>query len=510
MNTTKKLFATAMLVGGFLLSANAQQVDGRDFSIDGFAACTGKPGTNYYLAEGTTGGAVGKVVYAKNFSQLQAYLQAKDPYVVIVDHDISTGIKCYVDGINTGKLCDKQDGSEGVETTYGERIMVASDKTLIGVVNNETGKAPLFSHITFVMQCVDNIIIRNCRFTMKGVPVLKSGENKIVAWRDGKQVEVGDPDCIGIQADKTSAKTDWGGHIWVDHCEFFNGDQANKDRYDGLLDCKNNVQWMTFSYNYFHDHDKSCLWGKGDSDVYENCRTISFHHNFFDQIEGSRLPLQRGGHVHYYNNYMRGCEDGWDIRTGAVAYEEGCYFEDTKSPIRSDRGGSLNISKAEGYECIYKSCKNLVEGYTNIDGAKISKSFPVTKTDWVPTQTTSTYTQHYLDKTVDVPAICEKYSGAGKVEIWKVYTNEIPTADVAEFDHAIKNYNTAKTFDAKGNAMSGATTGILLAEKTSEAGISRIEYYDLAGSRLTAPQKGINVVKKINSDGIASVKKVIF
>ena len=51
---------------------------------------------------------------------------------------------------------------------------------------------------------------------------------------------------------------------------------------------------------------------------------------------------------------MRGCEDGWDIRTGAVAYEEGCYFEDTKSPIRSDRGGSLNISKAEGYDCIYK------------------------------------------------------------------------------------------------------------------------------------------------------------
>ena len=36
-------------------------------------------------------------------------------------------------------------------------------------------------------------------YTMKGVPVLKTGENKIVAWRDGKQVEVGDPDCIGIQ-----------------------------------------------------------------------------------------------------------------------------------------------------------------------------------------------------------------------------------------------------------------------------------------------------------------------
>lgn len=116
--------------------------------------------------------------------------------------------------------------------------MVAPNKTLIGVVDPATGKAPLFSHITFVMQSVDNIIIRNCRFTMKGVPVLRTGENKIVAWRNGAQVEVGDPDCIGIQADKVSAKTNWGGHIWVDHCEFFNGGAANKDRYDGLLDCK--------------------------------------------------------------------------------------------------------------------------------------------------------------------------------------------------------------------------------------------------------------------------------
>ena len=314
----------------------------------------------------------------------------------------------------------------------------------------------------------------------------------------------------GFAAYEGTPGTNWGGHIWVDHCEVFNGDAANKDRYDGLLDCKNNVQWMTFSYNYFHDHNKSCLWGKGDSDVYDNCRTISFHHNFFDNIQGSRLPLQRGGHVHYYNNYMRGCEDGWDIRTGAVAFVQACYFENTKSPIRSDRGGSLNISKAEGYDCIYKGCNNLMEGYTNVDGAKISKSLPVTKTDWVPTQTTSSYTQHYLDKTVDVPAICEKYSGAGKVEIWKAYTDVLPTADIAEFDHAIKNYDTAKTFDANGNTMSGATTGILFAEKTSEAGTSRIEYYDLAGSRLSAPQKGINIVKKINFDGIASVKKVIF
>lgn len=207
---------------------------------------------------------------------------------------------------------------------------------------------------------------------------------------------------------------------------------------------------------------------------------------------------------------MRGCEDGWDVRKGAVAFVQACYFEGTKSPIRSDRGGSLNIYKTEGYDCIYKSCKNLMEGYTNIDGTKISKSYPVTSSTWVPTQTASSYTQHYLDKTVDVPTICEKYSGAGKVEIWKAYASSLPTVDMSEFDHAIKNYCTAKTYDADGKELSSATTGISLAEKASEAGASRIEYYDLAGSRLSTPQKGINIVKKVNHDGYVSVKKVLF
>lgn len=31
-----------------------------------------------------------------------------------------------------------------------------------------------------------------------------------------------------------------------------------------------------------------------------------------DCKNGSRLPLQRVGHLHYYNNYQLGCADGWD------------------------------------------------------------------------------------------------------------------------------------------------------------------------------------------------------
>lgn len=435
---------------------NAQTLDGRNFGIDGFAAYAGTPGTNHYLAGGTTGGAGGEVVKAENFAQLQAYLQSSKPYIVLVDHDITTGIPCYVESLSTGYLCQDQSGESGEETTYGERVMVASNKTLIGIVNPETGKAPLFSRITFVLQCQSNVIIRNCRFTMVGAPIIKTGENKIVAWRDGKQVETGDPDCIGIQADKNSASTDWGAHIWIDHCEFFNGNAANKDRYDGLVDCKNNVQWLTISYNYFHNHDKACLFGKGNSDIYDNCRTISFHHNYFKDIDGSRLPLQRGGNLHYCNNYQVGCADGWDCREKSVGYVEACYFKDSKSPIRSDRGGSLNINKSEGYDVIYSGCNNVMEGYVNIDGHKISNTYPVTSSSWLPTQTASTYSINQIDKTADVPAICEQYSGAGKIVIWD---QAVPSADETKYNEAVATQLTAACYDENGNKVSGVSGG---------------------------------------------------
>ena len=120
----KSLLVSALLCG-FSMMANAQTQDGRDFSLDGFAAYEGVAGSNWYRAGGTTGGAGGKVVKANTFSQLQAYLQATDPYIVIVDHDITTGIKCYVDDLSTGRLLDDQSGKSGVESVYGERIMVA-------------------------------------------------------------------------------------------------------------------------------------------------------------------------------------------------------------------------------------------------------------------------------------------------------------------------------------------------------------------------------------------------
>lgn len=263
---------------------------------------------------------------------------------------------------------------------------------------------------------------------------------------------------------------------------------------------------MTFSYNHFHDHDKACLFGKGNSDIFEGCRTISYHHNFLENIQGSRLPLQRGGHMHYMNNYQKGCEDGWDVREKSVGYLDACYFENTKSPVRSDRGGSLNINKADGYDLVFKGCNNLPEGYTNIDNAKISNTYPVTTTDWVPTQTDANYKVNNHDKTADVPQVLQKYAGAGKIEIYKTYTDNVPTEDVNEFVNAVKNYSTAPSYDEKGNKMTGASAAVNSAVATDNASV---EYYTLGGVRMAKPQKGVNIVVKHKADGTADRMKVV-
>ena len=421
---------------------------GRNWTIDGFAAYEGTSGAHYH-AGGTTGGKDGKVVYANNFTELQAYLQSNNPYIILVDRDITTGVTAYVDDLSTGHLCDSQDGSQGVASTYGERIMVQSNKTLIGIAD-ANGNAPLISRISLILQCTHNVIIRNCRFTMNGVPVMRTGENKIVAMRDGVQTEVGDPDCIGIQADATSASTDSGSHIWIDHCEFFNGNAANVDRYDGLVDIKNNVQWITLSYNRFHDHYKACLFGKGDSDNYD--RTITMHHNMFENISGSRLPLQRYGHLHYMNNYMTGASDGYDLRAGSVGYVDACYFKDSKAPIRLRGEGSVNINLDPEYSIVYDNCLRIINNnsnFTYLNQSKVDEEYAwsaggTNSNSWLPAQTWSGYFVHNHDKVNDVPAVCEQYSGAGKVVLWYDYTNQIPAEDMEEVKAAVLNssYNT--------------------------------------------------------------------
>lgn len=362
-----------------------------DFSMVGYATLNG----------GTTGGAGGKTVTPTTWEELKAYAEdATTPYIIRIDREINTGIPARIED-GTGKITTADDNY--IETTYGEILRLGSNKSLIGV-----GDKAFFNRIGIVIQCNSNIIIRNIRFTMQDVPIDKSGENKIVAMRNGKETLVGDPDCIAIQADATSvpAANRKSYNIWVDHCEFYNHPKSteHKDRYDGLLDIKNNTQYVTISWCHFHDHSKSCLFGSGDSDKFD--RTTTLHHNFFENIQGSRLPLLRYGRHHYYNNYMYNCADGLDPRTGSNSYIEACYFEDCKKPICDADGG--NVTQLNNQ---FKGCKNIPTGEVNIDNAKVSKYFDYTPADFNPADA-YTYTPH---QAADIPELVRTHAGTGKL-----------------------------------------------------------------------------------------------
>ncbi|MFB6343044.1 polysaccharide lyase family 1 protein [Saccharicrinis sp. FJH62] len=416
----EKAFKTIFIISLFLISA-LNQSQTPDFSMIGFATLNGV----------TTGGEGGQIVTPTTFAELKQYVEAiSAPYIIRITKEFNTGVDTWV---NADGSIVNSDTTDAIATTFGAVLRVGSNKTLIGI-----GDQAFFNRIGLVVQCQSNIIIRNIRFTMKDVPATRDGEYKILDT-DGVTT-IGDPDCIGIQADAESIPEAEriSQHIWIDHCEFYNENIDNKDRYDGLLDNKNNVQNMTISWCYFHDHSKAMLSGKGSSDDYN--RTITFHHNYFYRIYGSRLPLLRFGQHHYFNNFMEDCEgDGLDLRINTNCYIENNYFKDSKKPVfgkLSENGQGLLVNN------IFENCSRLPEGISNINGAK---SDPLSSSEEFVRACNFTPDNLYdyasvLTEATDVPNIVKSYSGIGKIsdEYTKVIQVSPPKTRIWAGENAIQ------------------------------------------------------------------------
>lgn len=308
------------LLLGLLLSGGASFAATPNFDQVGFSTLDG----------GTRGGAGGAVVTPATLEELKRYAEDRTtPYVIRITKEFNTGIPVTVDG---------------VASTYADVIRLGSNKTLVGI-----GSDAFFNRIGIRIQCQSNIVIRNIRFTMKNVPYKLDGEVKILGRYAGKDTLLGDPDCIGIQADDESLPEAQrvSRNIWIDHNEFFNEDPSvmtEKDRYDGLVDTKNNSYNITISWNYFHDHHKASLIGKGNSDVFDHKTT--YHHNYFKNI-AARLPLFRHGVGHLYNNYMLTSENGANARINSDLYMEANVFQDSKKPVFgkvSENGAATFVS----------------------------------------------------------------------------------------------------------------------------------------------------------------------
>lgn len=348
-----------------------------DFSMVGFATMNGE----------TTGGEGGQVVTPVDFDELNSYCTAEEPYVILIDKEFK------------GSNPDSTDPNAPVRRI----LRINSNKTLLGI-----DSSGFINQISLVINSKENIIIRNIKFTMTDVPIDGSGsEVKILGTNS-------DPDIISISADLSSIpqserKTR---NIWIDHCELYNEDPAvmtDKDRYDGLIDIKNDVKYVTISWCYFHDHHKGCLSGSGGSD--EHDRNLTMHHNYFDNIS-SRIPLQRYGKLHLFNNYVTNSENGLNVRIDAEAVTEHNYFQNTKKPIfgKVSEGGT-----ARELNNYFDNCSRL--SHVHIPSASSPNADPLNSSE---EYNTNDYVIPYPYNNVvidvgDVPAVVSTWAGVGKI-----------------------------------------------------------------------------------------------
>ena len=105
---------------------------------------------------------------------------------------------------------------------------------------------------------------------------------------------------------------------------------------DGLLDIKRGADFITVSWNRFHDHHKTCLLGHSDKESIRkldagHLRT-TYHHNFFDGTKTRHPRVRFADGVHVFNNYFRGNEYGVASLMDAGVIVESNVFEDVERP----------------------------------------------------------------------------------------------------------------------------------------------------------------------------------
>ncbi|MEK8033021.1 polysaccharide lyase family 1 protein [Ideonella sp. DXS29W] len=190
--------------------------------------------------------------------------------------------------------------------------LVIKDKSDITVKGANGSSANFGVHI---VSDAKNIIVQNMT-----IGLLPGGE---------------DSDAIGVEGDSSGKPN----KIWIDHNTIFSSlthcPGAGDASWDGAIDHKRGAYDITISYNYIHDHQKVTLNGHSDDDDTNASMRATYHHNRYENVE-SRLPLQRLGRTHLYNNYYNNViTSGINVRMGGLSLIESNYFENVKNPVTS-------------------------------------------------------------------------------------------------------------------------------------------------------------------------------
>ena len=276
----------------------------------GWATRSGRTSTAFEV----TGGGNATPIVVKTFSDLQKYAKDSSPRVIYID----------------GTLGDGWSG------TSGSRLNItASNKTIIGLKPGTLLKAPI--HIT---SKASNIIVRN-------IVIQGPGSNADQAW-----------DNLTIEGESKN--------IWIDHCEFWDGQDGNADVVKG----SDNVTftWCIFGYKKKSTHNLSNLIGSSDNEpVSEGKLNVTYMFNWW-KAANQRKPRCRYGNVHVVNNLLTGdasITNGTDVLGVSAGHmckvrTERNVFINESNPIYTGNANGTGVN--EVIDNIFTNCSGNTRG----------------------------------------------------------------------------------------------------------------------------------------------------
>ena len=276
----------------------------------GWATRSGRTSTEFNV----TGGGNATPITVTSFADLQKYAKDSSPRVIYID----------------GTLGDGWSG------TSGSRLNItASNKTIIGLKPGTLLKAPI--HIT---SKASNIIVRN-------IVIQGPGSNADQAW-----------DNLTIEGESKN--------IWIDHCEFWDGQDGNADVVKG----SDNVTftWCIFGYKKKSTHNLSNLIGSSDNEpVSEGKLNVTYMFNWW-KAANQRKPRCRYGNVHVVNNLLTGdasITNGTDVLGVSAGHmcrvrTERNVFINESNPIYTGNANGTGVN--EVIDNIFTNCSGNTKG----------------------------------------------------------------------------------------------------------------------------------------------------
>ncbi|MBE0456582.1 RICIN domain-containing protein [Pseudoalteromonas sp. KG3] len=343
----------------FNYSVRALAITAAIYGQSAFANASGFATSN----GGTTGGAGGDIVYATTGTQIHQALcnraSSDTPIIIHVEGTINHGNTSKV----SGDSCNT--GPDLIE------LKEISNVSIIGV-----GSGALFDQLGIHIRSSSNIIIQNVHVRnvkKSGSPISNGG------------------DAIGMESNVSN--------VWVDHVtlEASGGESSG---YDALFDMKSNTKYVTLSYSILRNSGRGGLVGSSDSD--ENNGPVTFHHNYYENIN-SRTPLLRHATAHAYNNYYSGLvSSGMNPRIGGKMRAENNYFKDSKDPLGTFYTNDMGYWQVSG---------NI---WDNIDWSQQESKLHPAGPNPTSTTTINIPYSYQLDNAQCIPSIIAATAGANK------------------------------------------------------------------------------------------------